>query len=175
MEGEKLVLVIDPSAVNAWNLLPDYGSSLCCREIFYRMERKAGKIRKLTAHFSISGRSERVGGVSNNSNPSQRVLDIVIPTKQLFLFFHYLKNSLVIADHTCQIHWNNGLRPLCHSLFQLFIIHLIGTWSSVNQLQFRPHMADYACAGRISIGACNNLVSLSNSQQAERQFHAGCS
>lgn len=123
VKGQKLKLLVKPFVVDSRNRAPSQCSTFCCGEIFYRMERKRGKISNLSTHFTVPFCSKCMSRICKNNYSTNRVLQLVGWLEQLFFIVCNRENTIVITNDSCQIHRNDDFCPGRDSLRQLLIIH----------------------------------------------------
>ena len=77
-----------------------------------------------------------MGGIGTYSNTSYTSLYIIRRNKNIFLFFNYRKNPLIVTRYSCQIHRNNSFCLFIYYRLQHIIIHLQGIFLNVNKNNF---------------------------------------
>lgn len=199
VKGEQLIHLVDFRVVNALQRQPGAGAALRGGEVLHSMEAEAGKVRDgayvAGSRFRLAracaldhaAGAQGVGRVRHHRHPAQGVLDpagqvvqqigmIVQGREQITLTLHDLEDPVVVADHTAQVHGDDGLGLFCDCLFQGVIIHFRAVGDGIPVLlDIHKFHSGAAVDGRgsgsgVGVGRDDDLIPGTDAQDPEVQL-----
>ena len=164
MQAEKLQPLIDLIVADPRNRSPCQGTALRSGEIFYRMKAESGKVGNTSNHFPMPCCSKRMRGIRTNSDPSDRLLNLICWTEQMLFAFHNIKDPIIIAGYPAQIDRNDHFGLIGNRFLQRIVIHFKSVLLRVDQLQRSSDMTDHRRRRGIGICRGNHLIPGTNTE-----------
>ena len=152
---------------------PGNGAALSGRQTFDGVKGKGGKIGKAPAHHTAARSAQSVSRVCDHYRAVPKHLHIRAGTVKTLFRIKHRKNAVVIAKPAADIHRNDRFRALGKSGGKGVTVHFIAFRSAIDHNDACADMSNYLRSGGVGVSGKHYLVSLSHTEQPERQLCGG--
>ena len=153
--------MIDCFIVHPGDITPGDSTAFRSCEILHCMETEIRKVCNTPYRLIMPSCPKSMCRICHYDNSADCPLDLICRTKHLLFILYDREDSVIIARYSSQIYRDDHLCLLCNCFSQFVIVHFQRICLCINQYKFCSHVAYYRCAGRISVCAGDDFITLS--------------